>query len=197
MKRLEPGPFIVPMPIVLVGADIDGRPNFMTAAFVAISNYEPPMVACGLNPAHRTCDGIVANKAFSICVPSVDLVEVVDYCGIASGHKEDKSGLFRVFRGDLPGAPMIEECALCAECRLVRATPLGVDTLFVAEIACVHAKDECVVNDRVDWSKISPLLFTFPDPSYWRLGGYVGKAWHIGKAYHAKKGTDGAGATTR
>jgi flavin reductase (DIM6/NTAB) family NADH-FMN oxidoreductase RutF len=171
------------MPIVLVGADVYGKPNFMTAAFMSIINVKPPMIACGLNPAHRTCDGIVAHNAFSICIPSSAMVEVVDWCGIASGHKEDKSSVFTVFRGEIPGAPMIEECALCAECRLVQATPYGVDTLYIAEIVHVHAKDECVVNGRVDWSKISPLLFTFPEPSYWKLGDYAGKAWHIGRDY--------------
>ncbi len=188
MQRLEPGPYIVPMPAVLVGADIDGKPNFMTAAFVGIVNYKPPMVACGLSPTHHTCDGIQANKAFSICVPTSDMVEVVDWCGLTSGHKEDKSRVFKVFRGELQGAPMIEQCALCAECRLVQTTPYGVDTLYVAEIVGVHAKQECLVNGRVDWSKVSPLLFTFPDPSYWKLGEYVARAWHVGKGYEPNSG---------
>ncbi len=188
MKRLEPGPFLVPMPTVLVGADVGDKPNFMTAAFVAVTNIKPPMIACGLNPSHRTCNGIVANQAFSVCVPSANMAEVVDWCGIASGHTDDKSQVFSVFRGDLPGAPMIRECALCAECRLVQATPFGVDTLYVAEIVGVHAQEQCLTEGRVDWSKVSPLIFTFPDPSYWKLGDYVGKAWHIGRAYDSKKG---------
>lgn len=186
MKRLEPGPFVVPMPTVLVGADVNGKPNFMTAAFVGISNVKPPMIACGLSPAHRTCDGIVANQAFSVCVPSASMVEVVDWCGIASGHKDDKSGVFHVFRGELAGAPMIEECALSAECRLVQATPYGVDTLYVAEIVNVYAKEACLSDGRVDWAKVSPLLFTFPDSSYWKLGEHVGTAWHIGRAQDGK-----------
>jgi flavin reductase (DIM6/NTAB) family NADH-FMN oxidoreductase RutF len=188
MKRLEPGPFVVPMPTVLIGADVNGKPNFMTAAFVAITNVKPPMIACGLNPSHRTCDGIIANQAFSVCVPSADMAEVVDWCGIASGHRDDKSRVFEIFRGDLVGAPMIRDCALSAECRLVQSTPYAVDTLYVAEIVSVYAKEECLTDGRVDWSKVSPLLFTFPDPSYWKLGAYVGKAWHIGRARDVKQG---------
>jgi flavin reductase (DIM6/NTAB) family NADH-FMN oxidoreductase RutF len=175
------------MPTVLVGADINGKPNFMTAAFVAITNVKPPMIACGLSPSHRTCDGIIANQAFSVCVPSADMVEVVDWCGIASGHKDDKSCVFGIFRGELAGAPMIQECALSAECRLVRSTPYGVDTLYVAEIVSVHAQERCLTDGKVDWAKVSPLLFTFPEPSYWKLGDYVGKPWQIGRGYDAKK----------
>ncbi len=32
-----------------------------------------------------------------------------------------------------------------------------------------------------------PLLFTFSDLSYWKLGSYVGKPWQIGRAYRDKK----------
>jgi flavin reductase (DIM6/NTAB) family NADH-FMN oxidoreductase RutF len=115
------------------------------------------------------------------------MVEVADWCGIASGATVDKSEVFKVFRGELEGAPMIEECPLCAECRLIQATPYGVDTLYVAEIISVHAHSECLVNGKPDWSKISPLLFTFPDPSYWKLGDYVAKAWHAGRDYQPRK----------
>lgn len=174
------------MPVVLVGADIGGKPNFMTAAFVAITNVKPPMVACGLNPKHHTCDGIEANRAFSLCLPSADQVEVVDWCGIVSGEKTDKSEVFTVFRGELSGAPMIEQCALCAECRLVQSTPYGLDSLFVAEIVSVHARPELLDGGKPDWKKISPLLFTFPEASYWKLGDYVAKAWHVGKGYEPK-----------
>jgi flavin reductase (DIM6/NTAB) family NADH-FMN oxidoreductase RutF len=190
MQRLEPGPIILPMPVVLVGADVHGKPNFMTAAFVGLINMKPPMIACGLSPSHRTCDGIVTNQAFSICIPTSDMVKVVDWCGIASGHKEDKSDVFTVFRGDTPAVPMIEECALCAECRLVQATPYGVDTLYVAEIVGVHAKEEFLVNGRVDWAKVSPLLFTFPDSSYWKLGDRVASAWKIGRDYQSPKASE-------
>lgn len=36
--RLDPGPFVLPMPAALVGAVVGGRPNFMTAAFAGIVN---------------------------------------------------------------------------------------------------------------------------------------------------------------
>ena len=99
--QLEPGPFVLPMPLAMVGAEVDGKPNFMPAAFVGIANYKPPVVACGLSPDHHTCDGIVANGAFSLNLPGPELVEATDWCGIRSGKKVDKSGVF-------DDAPMLE-----------------------------------------------------------------------------------------
>jgi flavin reductase (DIM6/NTAB) family NADH-FMN oxidoreductase RutF len=129
-----------------------------------------------------------AREVFSVTAArTADMVEVVDWCGIASGHTDDKSHVFEVFRGELPGAPLIKSCAVCAECRLVQATPYGVDTLHVAEIVTVHAQEQYLTDGRVDWAKVSPLLFTFPEPSYWKLGEYVGKAWSIGRGYDRRR----------
>ena len=102
-RRIDPGPFVVPMPTVLIGAVVDGRPNFMTAAFVGIANYKPPVVGCGLSPTHLTCRGIERNRTFSLNLPSPEQVVVTDYCGLHSGAKVDKGSLFETFAGDLDG----------------------------------------------------------------------------------------------
>lgn len=182
-KSITPGPYIVPMPAILVGSLVEDRPNFMTAAFCGIANFQPPMIACGLSPAHRTCRGIEEHRQLSINVPSQDQVVVTDYCGLVSGDKVDKGALFETFIGALDAAPMISAFPLTAECRLVKSVPLGVDTLYIAEIVGVHAEEEVLTDGEVDWSKVRPLLFTFPAPSYWRLGDFAGRAWSIGKQH--------------
>lgn len=42
--KLGPNPYLHPMPLVLIGAIVDERPNFMPAAFVGIVNFKPPMI---------------------------------------------------------------------------------------------------------------------------------------------------------
>lgn len=184
--QIEPGPFIVPMPVVLVGANVEGRPNFMTAAFVGIVNVSPPIIVCGLNATHHTSLGIVANRSFSLNVPSEAMVEVTDWCGIASGNKTDKSTAFTVVPGRVTGAPMVSECRLTAECRLVDTRPFTPDVSYFAEIVAVYADEEVMTDGALDWSKVSPLLFTFPDKSYRTLGDKIAKAWSVGKDYTSK-----------
>jgi flavin reductase (DIM6/NTAB) family NADH-FMN oxidoreductase RutF len=181
--KLEAGPFIVPMPVVLVGANVNGKANFMPAAFLGIVNYKPPVIACGLSPAHHTCTGISATKSFSINLPSAERVEATDWCGLESGKKTDKSKVFDTFPGDETGAPMIRECRLTAECRLQRTEPLAVDTVYFGEIVGVYADEEALTAGAPDWKKIAPLLFTFPDKGYWKLGDYVAEAWCVGKRF--------------
>jgi flavin reductase (DIM6/NTAB) family NADH-FMN oxidoreductase RutF len=179
--RIDPGPFVVPMPVALVGAEVDGRPNFMPAAFLGIVNFNPPIVACGLSPKHRTSRGIVEHGVFSLSLPSPELVKPTDWCGIWSGDKKDKSELFEVFQGELQHAPMVSACRLCAECKLIRTLELEIDTVYFGEVIAVHADESVLDNGKPDWKKIDPLLFTFPDKSYWRIGDYLARAWSVGK----------------
>jgi flavin reductase (DIM6/NTAB) family NADH-FMN oxidoreductase RutF len=178
---LDPGPFVLPMPALLVGAEVEGKPNFMTAAFCGIVDFKPPKVMAGLNPKHRTCRGIEETGVFSINLPSAELVELTDYCGLYSGDKVDKAELFDVFYGELERAPMIGECALSAECKLISTQDYDVDRGYVAEVVRVHADESALTDGDPDWTKIAPMIFTFPDKAYWRLGDYVAPAWKVGK----------------
>jgi flavin reductase (DIM6/NTAB) family NADH-FMN oxidoreductase RutF len=47
------------------------------------------------------------------------MVEVTDYCEIVSGKKNDKSRIFDLFYGELKTAPMIKDCPLNMESKLV------------------------------------------------------------------------------
>ncbi len=180
-QRLDPGPFVLPMPLALVGAMVRGRPNFMPAAFLGIVNFKPPIVACGLNPDHHTCAGIREHGTFSLSLPSPDQVELVDFCGLKRGVDFDKSKLFETFVGELPGAPMVASCKLSCECRVIDTVEYAVDTVYLAEVVAVYAEDEVLKDGQPEWTRLDPLLFTFPDRGYWKLGDFVARAWSVGR----------------
>jgi flavin reductase (DIM6/NTAB) family NADH-FMN oxidoreductase RutF len=48
-KKLGPQTLLFPMPAVLVGANVDERPNFMTAAWCGIAASKPPAISVGLD----------------------------------------------------------------------------------------------------------------------------------------------------
>lgn len=181
--RLEPGPFVLPMPTVLIGATVNKVPNFMPVAFIGIVNFKPVVVACGLSPTHHTSSGISSNGTFSINLPGADLIEATDWCGLHSGTRTDKSKVFETFAGELENAPMIKACRLTAECRLVKTVEFPVDTVYFGEVVSVHVDEAALKDGSPDWSRVAPLLFTFPDKGYWMLGNHVAEAWSIGKKY--------------
>ena len=79
---------LYPMPMVLVGTVVGGRPNFMAVGWVSRANYKPPMIAIALSKGHYTNEGIHAKKSFSVNIPGMNLIEKVDYCGLTSGKKQ-------------------------------------------------------------------------------------------------------------
>lgn len=183
MTRIAVGEnaFVYPMPMVLVGTIVNDRANFMAVAWVTRVNFKPPMIAVALGKAHYTNTGIHASKSFSVNVPGIDLLEKTDYCGIISGRKEDKSPLFKVIDGKVTGTPMIEDCPLCMECRLVHIVDLPTNEVFIGEIVGAYADAECCSDGRPDIKKIRPFTLTMPDNQYWQIGAFAGKAWSIGK----------------
>ena len=173
--------YIYPMPVTLVGATVEGKANFMAVGWVMRVNMKPPLLAVALNKAHFTPRGIREHRTFSVNFPGADLMEKADYCGLVSGHKVDKSGLFRVFYGELETAPLIEECPLGLECRLYQVVELPANDLFIGEIVAAHADEDCLTDGRPDIEKINPLVLTMPDNNYWTVGAHAGRAWEAGK----------------
>ena len=183
MKKVKLGPqtLLYPMPAVLVGAKVADKPNFMTVAWCGIAAYKPPALSMALNPVRYTLEGIKGQGTFSINIASADMVKTVDYCGIYSGKKRDKSQIFQTFYGVLETAPLIEECPVNLECKLIHTIELGSHVLFVGEIVETYVKESCMTEGKPDVEKIDPLVYNIVDTQYQRLGEVVAKAFHVGK----------------
>ena len=177
--------FLYPMPMVLVGSVVEGKANFMAVAWVSRVNFKPPLFAIALGP-HLTNKGIDENKEFSINIPGVSLIEKIDYCGLVSGSKIDKSELFNVFFGELGKAPLIEECPVCMSCSLFDAVRLPTNTLYIGEPKEVFTEENYMTDNKVDIKKVNPFTLTMPDNHYWSVGENLGRAWNIGKSLKNK-----------
>jgi flavin reductase (DIM6/NTAB) family NADH-FMN oxidoreductase RutF len=175
--------FFIPMPVVLVGTVVDGKENFMAVGWIARVNGNPPMIACGISSHHHTNRGITENQSFSVNIPSSGLLEKTDYCGVVSGAKTDKSKVFDLFYGTLEKTPMIRECPVSLECRLVQTVSLPSHTMYIGEIAGVYADGAVITDGKPDFPRIDPLFLTMPDNRYWSLGEHVGDAWSAGRGY--------------
>jgi len=180
---IDENAFTYPMPMVVVGTLVNKRPNFMAVGWVTRVNFKLPMIAIALGKIHYTNSGIHSSGAFSVNIPSTDLVEKVDYCGIVSGAKEDKSTLFKVITGKATGAPMIDDCPLCMECKLVTVLNLPTNEVFIGEVVGAYANTECCSDGKPDVKKIRPFTLTMPDNQYWEVGDNAGEAWSVGKNF--------------
>ena len=192
MSKVQMGPqtMIYPMPAFLVGANVDGKPNLMAVGWGGIACSEPPMITVAIRHQRYTLKGIKQNMTFSVNVASTDLVKEVDYCGMAAGAKVDKVEVcqFKVFYGKLETAPLIEQCPINLECKVMHILDLGTHALVVGRIEETYLSEDSLTDGKPDVSKIKPLIYiTRPDAYYNALGEVVGKAHSIGKELEARE----------
>ena len=182
--KMGPQPLLYPMPALLVGANVGGKPNFMTVAWSGIACHEPLMIAVAIRHPRYTLKGMEENKTFSVNVPSTNQAKETDYCGIVTGAKADKVKTcgFKVFYGKLETAPMVEQCPLNMECKIEHMLDLGSHVLIVGRIEEVYISKDCFTGEKPDLKKMKPLIYTtLPDNVYQGLGEVVAKAFSIGK----------------
>jgi len=170
---------LYPLPTALIGAIVNGKPNYITIAHLGIA--DPGSICLGMGKTHYTNIGIKENGTFSVNIPSVALVKETDYCGLVSGRKSDKSQMFECFYGKLETAPMIKECAVNMECKLTKTVDFPKHDLFIGEVVETYCDENCMTDGIVDFAKINPILFAMNDRSYWKLGERFARAWDIGK----------------
>jgi flavin reductase (DIM6/NTAB) family NADH-FMN oxidoreductase RutF len=186
-KVIEKGMPPLVLPVCLLGSVHEGRANFCTVAWFTMIDDEPPTIGLVLGKKRFTKDGIVANKAFSVNIPTVEQAQVTDYCGIRSGYKEDKSSLFTLHYGKVKHAPLIEECPISVGCSLSQVLEFpGVD-IIVGTVEEVLVDEDCLVDGKADQGKVRPLLYAMPGGPYVGMGDEVAKAFSIGRTLKKRK----------
>jgi flavin reductase (DIM6/NTAB) family NADH-FMN oxidoreductase RutF len=186
---LGPRPLVYPMPSLLVGASVDGKANFMAVAWGGIACSKPPMVSVALQHHRYTYKGIKEKGTFSVNIPSQDQVTETDYCGIVSGVKADKNTVcsFKVFYGKLETAPMIEQCPLNLECRVVHILDLGSHALIIGEVAETYVNQDCLTEGEPDVTKIKPFIYSEgTQAQYYAFGEILAPAFEVGSKLKTK-----------
>jgi flavin reductase (DIM6/NTAB) family NADH-FMN oxidoreductase RutF len=172
------------MPVVLIGAKINGRVNFTPIAWATIVEYKPPMILISSSQNHHINEGIIENQCFSANTPSEEMLIETDYCGIKSGKNIDKSKIFEVFYGELEKAPMIANAPLNLECKLFKTIDIDAGhDIFIGKIINAYSEEIYLTNGIPDMKKMNAFLFSMNDNNYWKIGENLGKAWSIGKQY--------------
>ena len=175
------------VPAVIVGATVNGRPNYLTLGCFGLMSIAKPTISIMSGQSHYTNEGIRETGYFSVNVPSRDLVAGTDYVGLVSGRKVDKSGLFKSFYGTVDKAPMIEECPANLLCRVVKTDELPNvpgHEIFYGEVVEAYVSKDCLTDGQPDTKKINPLLLS--NGGYWDIGSRAGAAWKEGMALMKK-----------
>ncbi len=118
--------------LLLASADAQGNPNVMTIGWGTVGIiWRKPIFIVLVRPSRYTYDLIEITGDFTVNVPTPELAEKVLYFGTVSGRDQDKfkvQGLTAT-PGKKIKSPIVEECAIHYECRVVHKNDVIADEL--------------------------------------------------------------------
>ncbi|MBL7119002.1 flavin reductase family protein [Candidatus Bathyarchaeota archaeon] len=163
-----------PKPAVLVTCiDRNGKVNIITIAACTTVSHEPAIYVVAVRHDRYSHDLIAEGKEFVINIPTVDLVEETEFCGTRSGRDLDKfaeTGLTAV-PASLVNPPLIGECPINIECKVIHSTRQGTHTVFFGEAISAHVREDLFPEGFADYSKLPVILSSFTE--YLKVGDLV------------------------
>lgn len=171
--------YYYPWPIVLVSCvDESGKPNIITIGASSVCSAHPPTVGIAVGVRQYSLGLINATQDFGVNLPRSDQLWQADYCGCVSGRTMNKfeAAKFTPQQATKITSPLIRECPVSMECKLIHTLHLGDHDWLVGEVVAVHV-DEEILDERghLDNTKLNPLLSLHGE--YWSAGEKL-EDWH-------------------
>lgn len=170
---------LYPKPMTVVGAEVNGKVNWLVVGHTGIIGHDRIMVS--LSKSHYTNQGIKQSKKLSVNLVSQAMLDKADYVGSVSGADTDKSKVFAYHMGE-NGSPVIDEAPITMECKVEDIYETEGFESFVCSIVNTYASDDVLDKEgKLDYTKLKPVLFEFPTYSYLATGEIIGKCLNLDK----------------
>jgi flavin reductase (DIM6/NTAB) family NADH-FMN oxidoreductase RutF len=167
------GNLLSPLPVVLVGALVNEKPNYLVIGYICPFDFGK-YIFFSLFKKRYTSLGIHQQKSFSVNIPNENQLKELEICGSKSGSDFDKSSLFESFYGELGSAPMIKHCPVSIECQVNEFIDYGNNEGIIGKVINSYVNKEYIEDNKLDWRKIHPILWaTGGDFNYYRLGDRI------------------------
>lgn len=168
---------LYPKPMTVVGAEVEGKINWLVVGHTGIIGHNRIMVS--LSKAHHTNQGIRKSGKLSVNLVSQAMLDKAEYVGSVSGATTDKSKVFTYHLGDF-GCPVIDEAPITMECKVEDIYETEGFESFICSIVNTYASEDALdTNGKLDYTKLKPVLFEFPTYSYLTTGEIIGKCLNL------------------
>ena len=159
-SNIDDGPLMAPV----IGANVDGKPNFMVGAYLGRIDNNPDnyhyKVAVRIHKDRYTLKGIRQTQGFSVNILNPAMEHLIEngFAG-GTGAKVDKvarTGI-KVFYGKMGNVPMVMESPVNYECSVLHTLDCGTHILIVGIVQEIHVEESCIENGKLRWNKVQPL----------------------------------------
>ena len=167
-----------------MGVYKEDKINYTEVGDVAVMGIGTPLVAISLHTNHFTTKAILECGLFSINMPTADMMQNADYCGIYSGSDSDKSSLYTNSRGK-HGTPIIDECPVSIECKVHETVKVENRLIIIADVLETFIDEKYTENvdgkiKPVGMEKLNPLIYSL-DNNYYTIGHKIGEGYKEGR----------------
>ena len=166
---------LAPVPPVMVTCGDMENSNIITVAWAGLINTHPPRVSISIRPTRHSYNLIKESGEFIINLTPARLIRECDYCGIYTGAKVDKfakTGLHKAPASEVK-CPVIEECPLALECKVIDILPQGTHDLCLADVVAVDV-DDSLLDEQGKLCLDRAGLAAFAHGEYFALGDQIG-----------------------
>ncbi|MBM3212363.1 flavin reductase family protein [Candidatus Poribacteria bacterium] len=173
-KKVIASPFrpVYPTPAALITSiDKNGKPNIITLGEVAMVSLRPTRISIGMRPATYSNGLVKESGEFVVNFPTAEIVDKVDLCGTRSGRDTDKFAEtgFTTEPAIHIKTPLIKECPVNLECKVIGMLALGSHDLFIGDVLIMHVEENILKNEeRGQVDVANGLIFAMNE--YWKFG---------------------------
>ena len=165
---------VYPTPAGLItSVDRNGAPYIITLGEVFnLSIRNPVIVGIAIAPPRYSHTLISETGEFVVNLPTAAMKDSVLGCGSCSGRDGvDKFARFGLtpLPAEIVAPPLIAECPVNLECRVLKIETIGDHDLFQGEVVAEHVSED-ILNAKgdVDAGKLDP--FVFMRGTFWSIG---------------------------
>jgi flavin reductase (DIM6/NTAB) family NADH-FMN oxidoreductase RutF len=108
--------------LLLVSEGLDKIPNAMTIGWGFLGTmWSLPVIVVAVRHSRHTYKLLEESDSFTVCIPSNEMDNILEYCGSKSGRTHDKFAELNLTakKSENIGAPYIEECPIFFECSII------------------------------------------------------------------------------
>lgn len=133
--------------------------GIMTVSWMTPTSHVPLLITVSIGSggietgdmAYRYCYSLInETKEFGLNVPTPNLTDAIAKVGTTHSNEVDKfaeTGLTPM-TSSIINSPMIEECFLNVECKVINQLVTGDHTVFVAEPVATFIEEDAIVNGK-------------------------------------------------
>ncbi len=182
-KLIEnPGnPHFYPWPLILVSSiDEQGKPNIITIGAASVCCARPWVLGFAMGVHQYSYELIKRTGDFGVNIPDVAQLPGADYCGRVSGRSTNKFedlGWTPQPSREIE-SPLIEQCPVSIECRIVEVAHLGDHDWVMGEAQVAWIDEEILEGRRIAHDRTNPVWSFYGE--YWTVGEKIAD-WHGAK----------------